>query len=62
MRAIKLEASEGPNRSIENNPIAEHFGRRMASQGGAQQGTGARGEQYLEGLFFCHTISAQGIV
>ena len=57
MRAIKR-----PNKATKNNSLAEHFGRRMARQGGAQQGTGARGEQYLDGLAFCHTISAKGIV
>ena len=40
-----------------NNSLAEHFGEGPSSQGGAQQGTGARGEQYLDGLDRSHTVA-----
>jgi putative transposase len=41
-----------------NKSIAAHPGGASDSQGGAQQGTGARGEQYLDGLTRSRTISA----
>jgi hypothetical protein len=41
---------------ITNNSLAEHFGEGPSSQGGAQQGTGARGEQYLDGSDRSHTM------
>src|SRR5206468_1849919 len=41
-----------------NKILAAHLGGGLGSQGGAQQGTGARGEQYLDGLARSHTIAA----
>src|SRR5437588_7147259 len=41
-----------------NNSLAAHLGGGRGSQGGAQQGTRARGEQYLDGLARSHTIAA----
>jgi hypothetical protein len=41
-----------------NNSLAAHLGGGRGSQGGAQQGTGARGEQYLDGLAQSHIIAA----
>src|SRR5438045_2345532 len=41
-----------------NNSIAAHPGGGPSSQGGAQQGTGARGEQYLDGSARSHKIAA----
>jgi hypothetical protein len=39
-----------------NNSLAAHLGGGPGSQGGAQQGTGARGEQYLDGQDRSHTL------
>src|SRR5438445_13349882 len=41
-----------------SNSLAAHLGGGRGSEGGAQQGTGARGEQYLDGLARSHTIAA----
>ena len=41
-----------------NKILAAHLGGGLGGQGGAQQGTGARGEQYLDGLARSHTIAA----
>ena len=40
-----------------NKNLAEHHDAGPGSQGGAQQGTGARGEQYLDGLARSHKIA-----
>src|SRR5947207_2966579 len=40
-----------------NKNLAAHHGGGSDSQGGAQQGTGARGEQYLDGPTRSHTIA-----
>jgi hypothetical protein len=45
-----------------NNSLAAHPGGGPSRQGGAQQGTGARGEQYLYGSALRHTILAARIV
>src|SRR5262249_18365878 len=42
----------------QSNFLAAHFGGGWGSQGGAQQGTGARGEQYLDGPIRSHTLAA----
>jgi len=42
--------------NAKNKNLAAHHGGGSDSQGGAQQGTGARGEQYLDGLTRSHTI------
>jgi len=47
---------EGQN--TKNKILAAHLGGGPGSQGGAQQGTGARGEQYLDGPARSHTIAA----
>ena len=44
-----------------NKSIAAHPGGAPDSQGGAQQGTGARGEQYLDGLARSRTMAAQDL-
>ena len=44
--------------NTENKILAAHRGEGLGSQGGAQQGTGARGEQYLDGPARSHTIAA----
>src|SRR5215469_12845067 len=41
-----------------NKSLAAHFGGASNGQGGAQQGTRARGEQYLDGSTRSHTLSA----
>jgi hypothetical protein len=41
-----------------NNCSAAHFGGGSRGQGGAQQGTGARGEQYVDGVSRSHTLAA----
>ncbi len=38
--------------------LAAHLGGGPGSQGGAQQGTGGRGEQYLDGPARSHTLVA----
>src|SRR3954469_12965601 len=40
-----------------NKILAEHHDGGPDGQGGAQQGTGARGEQYLDGLARSHKIA-----
>ena len=45
-----------------NPALAAHHGGDRGGQGGAQQGTGARGEQYLEGHGRSHTLAAQAEV
>ncbi len=40
-----------------NKTLAEHHDGGLDSQGGAQQGTGARGEQYLDGPGRSHKIA-----
>src|SRR3989442_13011365 len=47
---------EGQN--TKNKILAAHLGGGPGRQGGAQQGTGARGEQYLDGPVRSHTIAA----
>jgi hypothetical protein len=42
--------------TTKNKNLAAHHGGGPDSQGGAQQGTGARGEQYLDGRARSHTI------
>ena len=42
-----------------NKTLAKHHDGGLDSQGGAQQGTGARGEQYLDGPTRSHTIAAR---
>src|SRR3954453_6471740 len=42
-----------------NKNLAEHHDGGPDGQGGAQQGTGARGEQYLDGLARSHKIARQ---
>lgn len=44
-----------------NKSTAAHPGGAPESQGGAQQGTGARGEQYLDALARSRTIAAQDL-
>ena len=44
-----------------NKNLAEHHDGGPGSQGGAQQGTGARGEQYLDGLARSHKIARKGL-
>jgi transposase InsO family protein len=44
-----------------NKSIAAHPGGAPDSQGGAQQGTGARGEQYLDGLARSRIMPAQDL-
>ena len=44
--------------SSQSNFLAAHLGGDSGSQGGAQQGTGARGEQYLDGPSRSHTLAA----
>ena len=41
----------------QNKILAEHHDGGPDGQGGAQQGTGARGEQYLDGLARSHKIA-----
>jgi hypothetical protein len=41
-----------------SNSLAAHLGGGRDGQGGAQQGTGARGEQYLDGPDRSHTLAA----
>jgi hypothetical protein len=41
-----------------NNCLAAHLGGGSRGQGGAQQGTRARGEQYLDGASRSHTLAA----
>src|SRR5258706_16202247 len=41
-----------------NNSLAAPLGGGSSSQGGAQKGTGARGEQYLDGLARSHKLRA----
>src|SRR5579864_3712069 len=43
---------------FKNKSLAAHLGGAANGQGGAQQGTRARGEQYLEGSPRSHTLSA----
>jgi hypothetical protein len=43
---------------LKNKSLAAHPGGATNGQGGAQQGTRARGEQYLEGSSRSHTLSA----
>jgi|SRR5437867_503640 len=40
-----------------NKILAAHHGGGPGGQGGAQQGTGARGEQYLDGPDLRHTLA-----
>src|SRR5215471_11509583 len=42
-----------------NNCLAAHLGGGSRGQGGAQQGTRARGEQYLDGVSRSHTLAAE---
>ena len=42
--------------NAKNKNLAARHGGGADRQGGAQQGTGARGEQYLDGLTRSHTI------
>jgi hypothetical protein len=42
-----------------NKILATHHGEGPGGQGGAQQGTGARGEQYLDGLARSHKIQSR---
>jgi hypothetical protein len=44
--------------NTKNKILAAHLGGGLGRQGGAQQGTGARGEQYLDGPTRSHTIAA----
>jgi len=44
--------------NTENKILAAHRGEGLGSQGGAQQGTGARGEQYLDSPARSHTLAA----
>jgi transposase InsO family protein len=46
---------------LKNKSLAEHPGEATGGQGGAQQGTGARGEQYLEGTARSRTIAAKDL-
>jgi hypothetical protein len=50
------------NQTTKNKILAAHHGGGWGSQGGAQQGTGARGEQYLDGTNRSHTIAHSGFV
>jgi hypothetical protein len=43
--------------TAQNKNVAAHHGGGPDRQGGAQQGTGARGEQYLDGPARSHTIA-----
>jgi hypothetical protein len=43
---------------LKNKSLAAHLGGATNGQGGAQQGTRARGEQYLDGSSRSHTLSA----
>jgi len=43
--------------TAQNKNLAAHHGGGSDSQGGAQQGTGARGEQYLDGPARSHIIA-----
>src|SRR6059036_2583668 len=56
--AERRRPSAGTKHMAANNSLAAHLGGGRGSQGGAQQGTGARGEQYLDGLARSHTIAA----
>src|SRR2546428_9496166 len=56
--AERRRRSAGTKQIAANNSLAAHLGGGRGSQGGAQQGTGARGEQYLDGLARSHTIAA----
>src|SRR5215510_11212863 len=47
---------------FKNNSLAAHLGGGASSQGGGEQGTGARGSHYLDGSPRSHTIAAKGIV
>src|SRR5215510_11004751 len=47
---------------FKNNSLAAHLGGGASSQGGGEQGTGARGSHYLDGSTRSHTIAAKGIV
>ena len=42
--------------TTKNKNLAAHHGGGPDSQGGAQQGSGARGEQYLDGRARSHTL------
>jgi len=55
--ALKARMEEKSN--SKNKILAAPFGCRPGCQGGAQQGTGARGEQYLDSSACNHTISAR---
>ncbi len=52
----------GKNQTTKNKILAAHHGAGWGSQGGAQKGTGARGEQYLDGPDRSHTITRSGFV
>src|SRR5262249_46586735 len=47
---------------FKNSSLAAHLGGGASSQGGGEQGTGARGSHYLDGSPRSHTIAAKGIV
>jgi hypothetical protein len=49
---------KGNKQLFTNNSLAAHPGGGSGSQGGAQQGTRARGEQYLDGPARSHTLAA----
>src|SRR5437667_6200311 len=60
--AARLRRSAGTKPIAANNSLAAHLGEGRGSQGGAQQGTGARGEQYLDGFARSHTIAASELL
>src|SRR5262249_18472872 len=47
--------------NLENKSLTEEPGGAANSQGGAQQGTGARGEQYLDGSTIRRTIASRDL-
>ena len=47
------------NQSFPNKSLAGHQGEGLCCQGGAQQGTGARGEQYLDSTALRPTLAAR---